>query len=135
MKKLQKYHYGCFRRWEFFAGALIAVSLAFVPVSAQAEVLQSTFGKGYDFLNNESSIQSVQTGTSIKVQDDGTFKPTFGEGYAFLEKDSLAPTVLTKGTVVSPKEKIFAETAPKPSRTSAFTSLFGEGYGAVIKTD
>ncbi len=133
MRKLQKHSLLTARALAFFAGSFIALGLVAVPVSAQADVLQSTFGKGYGFLNNEVTIQTVQTGTDIKLDERGTFEPTFGEGYAFLEKESLAPTILTKGTVIDPKAKIFSASPMKPSRSSAFHSLFGEGYGAVIQ--
>ena len=135
MRNFQKHLVRVSRLGTFFAGAFIVSGLAMLPLAAHADVLQSTFGNGYDFVDAQQTSLSIQTSTSIKTQGQGTFEPTFGEGYAFLEKDSLTPIVITKEPVSSAGTEIFAGAPPKKHTTSAFQSLFGEGYGSVIKTD
>ncbi len=135
MRNFQKHLVRVSRLGTFFAGAFIVSGLAMLPLSAHADVLQSTFGNGYDFIANQESTLSIQTSPSIKPDGHGTFEPTFGEGYAFLEKDTLAPIMITKDPVSNAGTKIFAGAPPKNITTSAFQSLFGEGYGNVIKTD
>ncbi len=135
MRNFQKQLVRVSRLGTFFAGAFIVSGLAMLPLAAHADVLQSTFGNGYDFVDAHKTSLSIQTSTSIKTQGQGTFEPTFGEGYAFLEKNSLTPIVITKEPVSSPGTEIFAGAPPKKHIASAFQSLFGEGYESVIKTD
>ena len=135
MTKLTKHHTQIKQFRSYYVGLLLALIMALSPTVAQADILQETFGKGYDFLTSHTATRPLETPKRQEHTTQATIhQKTFGEGYAFVDQKPSRSIVATKTLPMIDVTIKNSEIHPKEPRISAFHSLMSDGYGVTVRS-
>ena len=117
----------------YITGLLILAVIVISPFSAQAGILQETFGEGYGFLHTPPISRTPDSAKRAESSTKSTaFNQMFEKGYSLFDKEPITFPMIASALRNFDEKSRLSGIPLSEQRISAFHSLWRKGYEIVI---